>query len=87
MASSKSRACSPSMVTVGSWPEIGAAAQIALVQDRAEAPRFLDGLVAVHVGDVVLADDDLRVDAGGVDRTEDLDDPPERRAGSASATA
>ena len=57
-----------------------------LVDLAAEALRFLDRLVAVLVGDAVLADDDLVVDAGLVDVAEHFDDAAERAARRASAS-
>ena len=58
-----------------------------LVDRGAEPARLRDRLVAVRVGDAVLADDDLGVDAGLVDVAEHLDDAAERRRASASASA
>ena len=67
------------MVTVGTGRKSVRPRMSRSLHDRTETARLLDRLVAVHVGDVVLADDDLGVDAGSIDRTEDLDDATERR--------
>ena len=60
--------------------EVGPAARGPLAHRAAEPPRLRDRLVAVLVGDAVLADDDLGVDAGLVDVAEHFDDAAERAA-------
>ena len=67
--------------------EVGAPLDVALADRAAEPSRLRDRLVAVHVGDAVLADDDLRVDAGRVDGAQHFDDAAERRTRRASASA
>ena len=52
-----------------------------LFAHRAEVERLFDRRVAMDVGDAVLADDDLGVDALLVDITEHFDDLPDRTAG------
>ena len=80
IASSKSRACSPSIVTVGTRAEVGPAADVALRNGGAEPDRFGDRLRRMRVGNAVLADDDLGVDAGRVDVAEHLGDAADRAA-------
>ena len=74
------------MVTVDLRPEVGPAGEVLLADLGAEPPRLLDGLVAVLVGDAVLADDDLGVDARRVDVAEHLDDAADAGRGPRSAT-
>ena len=62
-------------------PEVGPAGEVLLANLGAELARFLDGLLAVRVGDAVLADDDFGVDARRVDVADDLDDLADRAAG------
>ena len=67
--------------------EIGAAVDVAIgLTVDAEPSRLLDRLVRVRVRDVVLADDDLRVDTRLVDVAEHFDDAPERDRGWPSAS-
>ncbi len=61
-------------------PEVGSAGEVALADLAAEPARFLDRLVAVRVGDAVLADDDLGIDARRVDVADHLDDLADRSA-------
>ncbi len=67
--------------------EVRAADAIAIAHDAAELFRFRDGVVAVLVRQVVLADDDRGVDARFLEPAEHLGDAAERRARRASATA
>ena len=60
--------------------EVGAAGDVRWPDLGPQAPRLFDGLVAVLVGNAVLADDDLDVDAGLVDVAEHFDDAAERAA-------
>ena len=84
IASSKSRACSPSIVTVGDVAEVGAAADVRSLRPRRRAAiASAIASARVRVGDAVLADDDLGVDAGRVDVAEHLDDAADRRRASA----
>ena len=80
IASSKSRACSPSIVTVTCGTEIGPALEVALLDRRAEPAGLLDRVLAVPGDDAVLSQDDLGVDSGLVDAAEHLDHPSERTA-------
>src|SRR5262245_60719611 len=58
--------------------EVGASANVGWLHRRAKTPRLLDGFIGVRVRDVVLANDDLRVDTWLVDVAENLDDPANR---------
>jgi hypothetical protein len=60
-------------------PEIGAPVDV-LGADRSECERFLNGRLAMHVRDAVLADDDFGVDPLLVDIAEHLDDLANRPA-------
>ena len=60
--------------------EIRAAPEIALADGGAQPLRLGDGVGAVRVGNAVLADDDLRVDARRVDVAQHVGDPPDRAA-------
>ncbi len=60
--------------------EIGAAFDVGRVHFVAEASCLRESLVGVPVGNAVLADDDLRVDARRVDVAEHLGHAPERVA-------
>ncbi len=60
--------------------KIGAPGDVLFAHRAAEATRFLDRFLAVAIGNVELADDDLDVDAGIVDVAQHLDDPPHRIA-------
>jgi hypothetical protein len=62
-------------------PEIGPAADIPLAHFPAQALRLRNRLLAVLVGNPVLADDDLGVDARLFDVAEHLRDAAERPAG------
>ena len=62
------------------WTEIRAAAQVLLADRRADSARFGDGFLTVLVGDAVLTDDDLVVDARLVDVSEHLGYAAERAA-------
>ncbi len=55
--------------------------EIFFTDDGAEPVRFGDAFVAVRVGNAVLADDDLDIDAGRVDVAEHFDDAADRIAG------
>ena len=61
-------------------PEVRPAGEVALADLGSELARLGDGLLAVRVRDAVLADDDLGVDAGGIDVADDLDDLADRSA-------
>ena len=74
IASSKSRACSPSIVTVGTSRKSVRPRMSRSDTVGPEAHRFGDRLGGVRVGNAVLADDDLGVDAGRVDVAEHLGD-------------
>ena len=52
--------------------KIGAALDVALFHNQSEPRGLGDGVLAVRVRDVELADDDLRVDTGLVDAAEHL---------------
>ena len=60
--------------------EIGAPADVPLLDGAADPAGLFDGLLGMRVRDVELADDDLRVDAWLVDVPEHLDHPPDRTA-------
>ena len=74
IASSKSRACSPSIVTVGTPRKSVRPANIALGHGRPEPDGFRDGLGRVRIGNPVLPDDDFRVDARRIDVAEHFGD-------------
>ena len=61
-------------------PEVGAPADVALVHGGADAPRLLDGLVGVGVGDIEFPDDDPRVDACLLDASEHFRHTTDRTA-------
>src|SRR6185295_11406991 len=67
----------------GHTSEIRAAFDVALFHRHAKSSRLGDRLFAVGIGNVELANDDLRVNAGLVDAAEHFDhaaDRPARRA-------
>ena len=81
IASSKSRACSPSIVTVGHVAEVRAALRCRVSRTgRAQPPSLRRSTASrVRVGQAVLADDDRRVHTRRVDRPEHLRHAAERR--------
>ena len=60
--------------------EVGPSAEVSFLDRPAKARGLLDRLVGVRVGDAVLANDDLRVDAGLVDPAEHFDHASDRPA-------
>ena len=81
-ASSKSRAVSPSMVTMGRVRIVVAMVQFAGVDDRLELLRLLQHLDRKAMRQVELADHDLDIDAEIVFVAEDLDHAAARVAAS-----
>ena len=76
------------MVTVVTVPEVGAAADVPLLDRRRRGGCASSTASSrMRVRNVELADDDLRVDAGLVDAPEHFDDAPDRAARGASASA
>jgi hypothetical protein len=60
--------------------KVGAAGEVFLFDRRADAPRFVDGLLRVLVGNAVFAKNDFGVNARVVDVAEHLDDAAGRPA-------
>ena len=62
-------------------PEVGPPADVPILDGRTEPPRLFDRLLRMRIGNLVLANDDLGVDAGLIDAPEHFDDAAERTAG------
>ena len=58
----------------GDRTKISSPAKVAFLDDTAEAPRLLNRLFRMRIWNVVLANDDLRVDAWLLDTSEHFDD-------------
>ena len=67
--------------------EVSAPADVAWPDLAAETPRLRDRLVSMDVGQLVLPDDDARVDTGLIEPADHLDDVAERRPRRRSASA
>ena len=67
--------------------EIGASLDVLRVDLHAEPRGFGNALVRMAIGDAVLADDDLGVDAGSFEVADDLDHACRARRGRAPASA
>ena len=65
------------MVTVRQRPEVGPATEILVANLAAQTLGLRYGLLAVLVGDAILADDDLGVDARLFDAAENFNDAAE----------
>ena len=68
-------------------PEVGAAIEVARPDRGAQRRGLGDRVLAVDVGQRVLADDDARVDAGRIDGAQHLDHAAQPAAASPSASA